>query len=371
MRFFNYLLPLFLLTLPSPAAAQDTDSICTRRVHWHVDAVSEGQWNMTDGRANWVNLLSAGMDVQTWRGGCAEIGALATGHIGHAVVDDMQDLSNINAKNRAFRLTHLGLRHEWDKKIKGFVYFGLRQADEDYFNTDCAALFTGSSYGCVPQAGDNIALGVYPDAALGIHAEIAPSDRWLFKQSLYNGTASDHLDRQFRFCPKSDGIAAIGSVTFSPDWKPKGKGTDGEDCDGLSPAYVIGCATGRQADEETGRFATGGGVWASIDQPLFNMRRTTLALFATGGTRFGRLDAARGHWAAGLLLDGLTRRGGTLGVGVSRAYYAYGRETDVEITSTLPLCRWAELQPALHIVRTCGETATVGLLRLCICLEGK
>ena len=371
MHFRNIIFPLFLLTLPSPAAAHDADSVCTRRIHWHADAMSEGQWNLKDGRAGWANLLSAGMDVGTWRGGCAEIGALATGHIGHAVADDLQDFSNINAENRAFRLIHLGLRHGWDKKVKGFVYFGLRQADEDYFNTDCAALFTGASYGCVPQAGDNFAIGVYPEAALGIHAEIAPSDRWLIKASLYNGTASDRLSRQFRFCPKSDGFAAMGSVTFSPDWVPKGKRMDGDDDCAFQPAYVLGYIAGQQADEETGRLIGGGSVWASIDQPLFKMRRTTLALFATGGTRIGRLNAARGHWAAGLLLDGLTRRGGTLGIGVSRAYYADGHETDFEITSSLPLCQWAQLQPALHVVRTCGETALIGALRLCICLGNK
>ncbi|MCI7379701.1 MAG: hypothetical protein MSH66_08020 [Bacteroidales bacterium] len=33
---------------------------------------------------------------------------------------------------------------------------------------------------------------------------------------------------------------------------------------------------------------------------------------------------------------------------------------------------WASIdQPLLRLRRTCGETATVGLLRLCICLEGK
>ena len=106
-------------------------------------------------------------------------------------------------------------------------------------------------------------------------------------------------------------------------------------------------------------------------QPLLRLRRTTLALFATGGTRIGRLNAARGHWAAGLLLDGLTRRGGTLGIGVSRAYYADGHETDLEINSSLPLCQWAQLQPVLHVVRTCGETAVIGALRLCICLGNK
>lgn len=160
----------------------------------------------------------------------------------------------------------------------------------------------------------------------------------------------------------------MGSVTFSPDWLPKGKGTDGESDCAFQPAYVLGYVAGRQADEETGRLIGGGSVWASIDQPLLRLRRTTLALFATGGTRIGRLNAARGHWAAGLLLDGLTRRGGTLGIGVSRAYYADGHETDLEITSSLPLCQWAQLQPTLYVVRTCGETAVIGALRLCICL---
>ena len=51
MHFRNIIFPLFLLTLPSPAAAHDADSVCTRRIHWHADAVSEGQWNITDGRA--------------------------------------------------------------------------------------------------------------------------------------------------------------------------------------------------------------------------------------------------------------------------------------------------------------------------------
>ena len=42
MHFRNIIFPLFLLTLPSPAAAQDADIVCTRRIHWHADVFCVG-----------------------------------------------------------------------------------------------------------------------------------------------------------------------------------------------------------------------------------------------------------------------------------------------------------------------------------------
>ena len=113
----------------------------------------------------------------------------------------------------------------------------------------------------------------------------------------------------------------------------------------------------------------GAALWASIDQPLGKFRKTCLNLFATGGARIGGLDEARGHWAAALLLNGVTRRNGTLAMGVSQAYYAAGvRETDFETTFHLPLLQWLSLQPALHVIRTDGNARVVVNLRICICL---
>lgn len=360
---------LFALT----AHAQTRDSIETSnlRVIWHVNAVTEGQWNMKSGKANWTNLLSAGVEGRTWRGGSVEMAALATGHLKEGIVDDLQDFSNINTENRGFRLTHLGIGQQLFGKL--YVYAGLREADEDYFNTDGAGIFTGSSYGCLPQAGENFAIGVYPEAALGLHFEYNPADVWTIRESFYNGTASDRLDRQFRFCPNSDGFVNLGSVSYSPTFS-RFLDDGGETASGfLTPAYVIGYAAGWQYAEngvssEMAR-KNGGALWASIDQPLTRVGRICLNLFATGGVRIGQIDAARGHWAAALMLGNVTRCGGTLAMGVSRAHYAGNvHETDFETTFEYPLLSWLSLQPALHVIRTDGTTNVAGNLRLAVSL---
>lgn len=381
MRFYNAtkFVMLSCTTFLTVAAQAQRDSIETPepRVKWHVDAISEGQWNMKSGHANWANMLSVGAELRSWRGGSIELGALATGQLKQGIVDDLQDFSNINAESRCFRLTHLGIGQKLFDKL--FVYAGLREADEDYFNTDGAGIFIGSSYGCVPQAGENLALGVYPEAALGLYLEYSPNDDWTIRTTFYNGMSSDRLNRQFRFCPGSDGMINIGSVSYSPAIS-RFLDDDGETAEGfIAPTYVLGYTAGWQyAEEETDGDAgedvsrvrrSGGAVWASIDQPLTHVGRACLNLFATGGMRIGQIDAARGHWATALILGNVTRRGGTLAIGVSQAHYAEKvSETDIETTFEYPLLSWLSLQPALHVLRSDGQTNIAANLRLAISL---
>lgn len=56
-------------------------------------------------------------------------------------------------------------------------------------------------------------------------------------------------------------------------------------------------------------------------------------------------------------------------MGVSQAHYADRmHETDFETTFEYPILSWLSLQPALHVIRTGGETNVVGNLRLNISL---
>lgn len=368
---------IFAAMAAIPVYAQtDSAEVAKPRVYWQIDAVSEGQWNMSNGRGNWANILSARVDARTWCGGTFEMAALATGQLKNGIVDDLQDFSNINAESRAFRLTHLGIGQRFGSKLYAFA--GLREADEDYFNTDGAGIFTGSSYGCAPQVGENLCVGVYPEAALGVHLEYQPTEAWLIRLSLYNGTASDRLNQQFRFRPGSDGLINLGSVSYSPTYS-RYLDADGELAKGfLAPNYVIGYATGWQYFEDESNTEdnitekvrrNGGAIWASIDQPLVRIGHAGLSLFAMGGTRIGQLDAAQGHWAAALILGNATHSGGTLAMGVGQAHYADNiHETDFETTFDYLLLPWLSIQPAIHVIRTSGETNVVGNLRLNISL---
>lgn len=63
-------------------------------------------------------------------------------------------------------------------------------------------------------------------------------------------------------------------------------------------------------------------------------------------------------------MEGVTRNGGVLGLGVNRAYYADGHETDVELTFQCPIGAGFSVQPAMHCIRTDGRTVMAGQLRL-------
>ena len=60
----------------------------------------------------------------------------------------------------------------------------------------------------------------------------------------------------------------------------------------------------------------------------------------------------------------MTRKGGTLALGISRAYYTDGHETDVEATFSFPVSSWLSLQPAVHFITTDGRRSTVAMLRV-------
>lgn len=319
------------------------------RFTWNVGVITEGQWNMTDGRTAWTNLISADAGVRLWKGALFDLGAIATHEAGASAVDDRQDFSNINAPNRAFRLMHLGLTQELAEG-KVSLFLGLRGADEDYCNTDYAGVFTGSSYGGLPTITENAAVAIFPYSTLAFHMEYRPSERWLIRECLHNGRASDRLDEQFRFRPGRDGILNFGSVMCE---RKNGEGT---------PAtYTLGYNLGTK---QTADNKTDFGLWTSLEQPLFNVGRARLGLLAQGAVQLTKGATGKGYWAGAVVMEEVTKNGGVLGLGVNRAYYADGHETDVELTFNCPIAAGFSVQPAMHCIRTDGRTTVAGQLRV-------
>ena len=156
------------------ANSADSTDAPTARFDYSLSAITEGQWNMTTGRGAWANRLDASLGIGLWRGARLEAGILSTWQPTDYIAEVCQDFSNINAPNRPLRLVHFGLQqHFIDNKLGVFV--GLRQADEDYFNTPMAGLSTGASCGCVPTVNDNFHINVFPLTALGLHITYTPT----------------------------------------------------------------------------------------------------------------------------------------------------------------------------------------------------
>ena len=320
-----------------------------KRIVWGVGVITEGQWNMTNGKGGWANRLQADFGVKLWKGGLFDISGLSTYSIGTPVANDRQGFSNVDADNRVFRLIHAGLSQKFfDEKLTLFV--GLKAADEDYFNTDLAGMFTGSSYGCFPTFGENHGIAVYPEAALGVHIEYAWKN-WTFRESLYNGTPSDRLDEQFRFRPNRDGLFNIGSVMYAMDSEE----------DFVSTSYTLGYAV--SSKEMNGH--TKASLWLNVEQPLFRLGYARFNLLAQGAAEVTKNAYCKGYWAAGFVAENVTCSGGQLGVSVNRAFYNDGHETDIELTFNYPLKWGFSIQPAIHAIRTDGQTTIAGQLRLC------
>ena len=217
------------------------------RVGWSLTAMTEGEWNMSNGNTAWVNYLEASVDVGLWKGAAFEGMAIATYQTGGAVDNDNLGLSNIYTdENKPFRLMQASLRQALGKRF--LISFGLRNVDADYFTTPATGLFTGAADADYPILSLNYPLATFPLSAMGVHLEYFPADGLTLKASVYNGVADDAFNRQFRFCPSSNGVFTLGCISYEIP-------TKGEQAASYTLGYVYGktpSGDGSIHEKETG-----------------------------------------------------------------------------------------------------------------------
>lgn len=320
---------------------------------WNIAADNEGLWNMTTGHGAWNGLVTVEGGISPWHGGSIEAAALASYGTG-AVADDIQGLTNIDAgENRAFRLSKLGIGQQFGRWT---LFAGLRNVDYDYFTTPYTSLFTGSSYGNFPILSMNHPLATFPLSAMGIHAEYSPTGNIVVKESLYNGVASDRLNRQFRVRPGDDGFFNIGSVTY----------TASQGDDGFSPASYMFIYSIASLPEEGDTQQMHYTLLANVEQPLATIGggRARLGLLLQGGWNpTPGEEACRGYAAMGIISE--FSNGMTAGIAANRAFTLDGNESDIEFTFNYPLLRYFTVTPSLHCIFTQGHSCNVvGMLRL-------
>ena len=177
-----------------------------QRVKWEISGTTEGLWNITDGKTGWCNLLEVSAETGLWKNAQLETAAISTYNLGIPVAGDLQAFSCIDAgPDKAFRLIEAGIRQNIGDK--GSVYAGLRNIDMDHFTTPFTALFTNASHGNFPILSANFPLATYPLAALCLHTEFSPFPGLTFRESLYNGVASDRINLSSVSAPVATGCS--------------------------------------------------------------------------------------------------------------------------------------------------------------------
>ena len=268
--------------------------------------------------------------------------------------ENMMGYSNIDAYDKSFALQKAGL--QWHINDSHTLFAGIRCMDEDYFCSDGLSLYTNPSCGIFPTISCNYFVPTYPFAAMGLHYAYE-TDRLCLQASLYNGTASQGFsgrDNVFRFCPKSDGIFAIGQAEYRYRDSRYFLGAS------LYNAYEYDVYfDGEDFQEETlGRksYAT---MWAYAEQALSSRCMLILAY----GHSFNGDDWLRNYYGVGAQYAlGKVRFG---------LFSDYVRmmginEWNTELVCHLPLNDYLSVKPVLHILNSDGKTQCIGLLRLTV-----
>lgn len=323
---------------------------------FHAKLTTEIETDFHD-KTDWVNQLRLDASIPIGKHVHIDAATLSVAQTREeGVADDYQTFSNIYADNMAFALAVAGIRWETGKSM---LFAGVRNVNEDYFTSPVTSLFTNSSCGIYPTISMNTPLANYPLAAVGIHYAYT-SDNWQALASVYNGAGHKHFtgsDNVFRICPKTDGVFGIASVNYNHKgslYTIGGSYYNGKEQPGI-PVDDI---------EPTDGHYTNFALWASAEQRLTPTVKLMLQAsgFPTNGAE------CKSYFGAGVTktITGFSKKIKEVECGLftDYAHFSYGKEWATEATAKIQINDKCFLQPALHFIRTDGDTSFVGLLRL-------
>lgn len=304
--------------------------------------------------SKWANLLHLSGQLPLSRNLSFDVGSISVASTKEeSLVDDLQGFSNIEEANLPLALTVACL--EWRIGSRHTIYAGIRRTDEDYFCSDGLALFTNSSCGIFPTVSLNHDIGVFPNAAVGVHYAY-DSERIAVNASLYNGRGNNRFSGRnnvFRFCPGSDGLFALAQLEY------RNQGS----------SYFLGGSMHYGDEYECSRMALSPSLWTYAEQSCGD-RLTLLAAYSHA---FGRINSSQDmpapqcrNFAA---IGGIYAFGDcSLGLFTDYTKVDDLHEFATELTCDIPLSSIISLQPTMHIITTGGTTKSIGMMRMTICL---
>lgn len=300
---------------------------------------------------NWVNQLRCDISQpisKQVRFDFASISVAATSE--KRLANDLQTFSNIEEENIPFALALMGF--DWQIG-KSSLFFGIRNMNEDYFNSPYTSLFTNSSCGIFPTLSANYPIANYPLASIGIHYMLHLRN-WRFETSVYNGKANRRFtgkENVFRFCPGSDGIVSISSINFQNHGSSYYMGV----------ALHSGMSIGDEIRGEEQTFTTkkkelNRVAWGYAEQRLSSHLYALIQYSTNPSVK----DGCRCYGGAGLLFH---CRKTTAGLFANYADFTTQHEWASELTWKIPCLNNGYIQPTLHWIKNSNEHKLIGMLR--------
>ena len=111
---------------------------------WSASFTSNGFYNTTDSRANWINILQLDASAPLWRGALVEGSLIAISNLREqedkgGVATELPVFSAIENSNTPLALFLLCLNQQIGPVT---LSFGVRNINHDYFGSPCNSLFT-------------------------------------------------------------------------------------------------------------------------------------------------------------------------------------------------------------------------------------
>lgn len=323
MTIFNKLTPLVLIALffcQTDIWAQENNND-THKPEWGLEFITEQQLTH-EKDYNCANYLHLSAHLPVSRKISFDLATISTYMTSsESIGDDLQVFSNLDAENRALALAVCGIN--WDINAQHSLFAGVRNMNEDYFNSPVTSFFTNSSCGIFPTLSSNYPVANYPLASVGIHYRYA-TEHLGFQASVYNGIGYNHFTGRhnvFRVCPQNDGVFALSQI----DYNYKGS------------SYFLGLGF-RQADSHTSV-----SPWIYAEQAL----TTNFSLMVAYSHAF--MANAECHDFAGI--GGLySWKRCELGIFTNYARFAEAGECATELSCKVDVFPHIYIQPTAHFI---------------------
>ena len=292
-------------------------------------------------------------------------------------VHNFSATSNIAAYN-TLRLDELWLQKAfWDKKIT--VKVGNMAVDNEFFQSNSAALFINGTFGAFNFVADNIPdVPLYPLASPGVRVQVLPDPRFYIMAGVYgldnNSFPNTNNQNGTRFSLDGhSGMLVMSEAGFLLNQQPDDKG--------LSGTYRVGSFvdTGNATTfESQGDFANGTGslrsagvnygVYGVVDQQVYADGPRKVSIFTRVGGAPTNTNFVDYYVDAGCNCCGFVpgRDSDVAGVAVARSHVSQdysvsqiaqgeppsSAETVLEATYKVQLAPWWNVQPDLQYIIT-------------------